>query len=135
MYLLIIIIPFIGAFITGLGGRILGLKGSSILSSTFLLLMNILIIIVYYEVAILQSPVLVILGQYIGSIYLDIEWSFLFDSLTVSLLIPIVLVSTLVHLFSISYMENDPHKQRFFSYLSLFTFFMIMLITGENLLL
>jgi NADH-ubiquinone oxidoreductase chain 5 len=80
--------------------------------------MNFLVITIYYEVAILQSPVLIVLGQFIGSIFLDIEWSFLFDSLTVSLLIPVVFISTLVHIFSLGYMEYDPHKQRFFAYLS-----------------
>lgn len=49
--------------------------------------------------------------------------------------LPVLIVSTAVHIYSIGYMEEDPHVQRFFSYLSLFTFFMLILITGDNLLL
>ena len=63
-----------------------------------------------------------------------IEWSLVFDSLTVSMLIPVTLVSFLVQLYSAGYMENDPHIPRFFSYLSFFSFSMLILITGENLL-
>lgn len=135
MYLQILIMPMTGALLSTIWGRKLGLKGSSLLCTMILILMNILVITIFYEVAILQSPVLIVLDQFLGSLYLDIEWSFLFDSLTVSLLIPVVFISTQVHIFSLGYMEYDPHKQRFFAYLSQFTFFMIVLITGENLLL
>ena len=60
---------------------------------------------------------------------------FNFDSLTVSMLIPVLIVSSLVHIYSIGYMSHDPHNQRFFSYLSLFTFMMIILVTANNYLL
>ena len=50
------------------------------------------------------------------------------------MLIPVLVISTLVHLFSVDYMAGDPHQQRFFSYLSLFTFFMLILVTGGNYL-
>jgi NADH-ubiquinone oxidoreductase chain 5 len=66
---------------------------------------------------------------------LNVMWSFKFDSLTVSMLLPVLVVSSLVHIYSISYMSHDPHNQRFFSYLSLFTFMMIILVTGNNYLL
>ena len=65
---------------------------------------------------------------------LFILWSFNFDSLTSSMLIPVLIVSNLVHIYSVSYMSNDPHNQRFFSYLSLFTFMMIILVTSNNYL-
>lgn len=51
------------------------------------------------------------------------------------MLIPVLIISSLVHIYSISYMGNDPHCQRFFSYLSLFTFMMIILVTANNYLL
>lgn len=58
----------------------------------------------------------------------------MFDSLTVSMLLPVLVVSSMVHVYSISYMSSDPHNQRFFSYLSMFTFFMLILVAGENYL-
>ena len=66
---------------------------------------------------------------------MDVSWGFLFDGLTVSMLLPVLIVSSLVHIFSIDYMGQDPHNQRFFSYLSMFTFFMLVLVTGDNYLL
>jgi NADH:ubiquinone oxidoreductase subunit 5 (subunit L)/multisubunit Na+/H+ antiporter MnhA subunit len=59
-------------------------------------------------------------------------WGFLFDSLTATMLIVVTFVSTLVHLYSAGYMSEDPHIPRFMSYLSLFTFFMLMLVTADN---
>ena len=50
------------------------------------------------------------------------------------MLIPVLIISSLVHLYSIGYMSHDPHNQRFFSYLSLFTFMMIILVTANNYL-
>jgi NADH-ubiquinone oxidoreductase chain 5 len=48
--------------------------------------------------------------------------------------LPVIFISTLIHLFSVDYMSSDPHNQRFFSYLSLFTFFMLLLVSGANYL-
>lgn len=62
----------------------------------------------------------------------DASWGLLFDSLTVVMLIVVTFVSSLVHLYSISYMSHDPHSPRFMCYLSIFTFFMLMLVTGDN---
>tara|TARA_B110000093_G_C12959377_1_gene406453 strand:- start:1228 stop:3042 length:1815 start_codon:yes stop_codon:yes gene_type:complete len=62
----------------------------------------------------------------------DACWGFYFDSLTVSMCFTVTLISTLVHLYSTSYMSHDPHQPRFMAYLSLFTFFMLMLITADN---
>ena len=58
----------------------------------------------------------------------------MFDRLTVSMLLPVLVVSSMVHVYSISYMSEDPHNQRFFSYLSMFTFFMLILVAGDNYL-
>jgi len=58
----------------------------------------------------------------------------MFDSVTASMLILVTTVSALVHLYSTGYMSGDPHLPRFMSYLSLFTFFMVFLVTGDNLL-
>ena len=63
---------------------------------------------------------------------MTISWEFLFDQLTVSMFIPVLFISTLIHIYSVSYFDGDPHNQRFFSYLSLFTFFMLILASGAN---
>ncbi len=65
---------------------------------------------------------------------MSVDWGFMFDSLTISMLLPVLVVSSMVHVYSISYMSEDPHNQRFFSYLSMFTFFMLILVAGDNYL-
>ena len=62
------------------------------------------------------------------------SWGFMFDSLTVVMLVVVTCVSSLVHLYSTEYMGGDPHLPRFMSYLSLFTFFMLILVTADNFL-
>ena len=61
-----------------------------------------------------------------------VEWGFLFDSLTITMLVVITVISALVHLYAFSYMQEDPHLPRFFACLSLFTFFMLLLVTADN---
>lgn len=63
-----------------------------------------------------------------------IRFGLQYDALTGMMLMLVTIVSALVHLYSTEYMAGDPHKPRFMSYLSLFTFFMIVLVTSDNLL-
>lgn len=134
MYLSILILPLLGSLIAGLLGRKIGVSGSHFITSFLLIVTCVLASIAFYEVGVCSSPVTLHLTSWIESEYLSISWEFLFDSLTVCMLIPVLFVSTLVHIYSISYMAEDPHNQRFFSYLSLFTFFMLVLVTGANYL-
>ena len=62
-----------------------------------------------------------------------VDWAFRIDTLTAVMLVVVNTVSALVHLYSIGYMNEDPHRPRFFAYLSLFTFAMLMLVTADNL--
>ena len=64
---------------------------------------------------------------------LDADWALRIDTLTVVMLVVVNTVSALVHIYSIGYMHHDPHRPRFFAYLSLFTFAMLMLVTADNL--
>jgi NADH-ubiquinone oxidoreductase chain 5 len=80
------------------------------------------------------STVHLIIGNWIDFGYLFIEWNLLFDTLTVSMYLPIVFISFLIQIYSKEYMGHDPYTSRFFSLLSLFTFTMLILVTGENLL-
>jgi len=132
MYLSILILPLLGSIVSGLMGRKIGVTGSHIITITCLFLASILASVAFYEVGICGSPVLIKLLSWIDSENLSVSWEFLFDSLTVSMFIPVLYISTLIYLFSVNYMGEDPHNQRFFSYLSLFTFFMLVLVSGAN---
>ena len=64
---------------------------------------------------------------------LQVDWALRVDTLTAVMLVVVTTVSSLVHLYSIGYMDEDPYRPRFFAYLSLFTFAMLMLVTADNL--
>jgi len=134
MYLAIILLPFLGSLLSGLWGRALGVRGSYIINVGCLLITTLLAFIAFFEVAICKSTTSIELFSWVSSEILRINWSFYFDELTVSMLIPVVIVSLLVHLYSVGYMGEDPHVQRFFSYISLFTGLMIILVTADNYL-
>ena len=134
MYITIVLLPFMGAFLSGLFGRALGVKGVHIINVSCLLITTLLAFIAYYEVVLCNSPVSIELFSWINSEHLQISWGFYFDQLTVNMLIPVLIVSLLVHVYSIGYMGEDPHQQRFFSYISLFTGLMLVLVTGNNFL-
>ena len=135
MYLTLIILPLIASVTSGFLGRKIGVTGSQVITCVSVFFTTILCIIALFEVGYNKAPVSIELFRWIDLEYLNIYWSFNFDSLTVSMLIPVLIVSCLVHIYSISYMSHDPHNQRFFSYLSLFTFMMIVLVTSNNFLL
>merc|ERR1712127_831226 len=86
----------------------------------------------FYEVALNGSPVYIKFLTWINSEMLNVDWGFLFDTLTVVMCCVVTFVSFLVHLYSTEYMSHDPHLPRFMSYLSLFTFFMLILVTADN---
>jgi NADH-ubiquinone oxidoreductase chain 5 len=135
MYLSIIILPLLGSIVSGFFGRKVGVQGAQWITCSSLIITTILAIIVFFEVGFNNIPVSIHLFRWIDSEWFNIVWGFQFDSLTVSMLIPVLIISLLVHIYSISYMSSDPHNQRFFSYLSLFTFMMIILVTANNYLL
>ena len=128
MYLSIIFLPLLGSFIAGFFGRFIGKQGSYIITTFSVFLSSIMSLFAFYEVVLCHSVCSFKLFTWMESNSLIISWGFLFDALTVTMLIVVTLISTLVHLYSISYMSEDPHLPRFMSYLSLFTFFMLMLI-------
>jgi len=135
MYLTIIMLPLLGSIASGFFGRKIGVKGSQLITCTSILITTIFSILAFIEVGLNSNPVSIELFRWVDSESLNVLWSFNFDSLTVSMLIPVLIVSCLVHIYSIGYMSHDPHNQRFFSYLSLFTFMMIILVTSDNYLL
>jgi hypothetical protein len=134
MYLSILALPLFGSAVAGLLGRKIGVTGAHIITTGSLMTTAALALVAFYEVGLCGSSVSIELFSWIDSEFMMVSWGFLFDSLTVSMLLPVLIVSSLVHLYSISYMAEDPHNQRFFSYLSMFTFFMLVLVTGDNYL-
>jgi len=135
MYLSIIVLPLLGSIVSGFFGRKAGVTGAQMLTSLNIIFTVILSIIAFIEIGLNNIPVFINLFKWIVTEEFNILWIFQFDSLTVSMLIPVLIISSLVHIYSIGYMNNDPHNQRFFSYLSLFTFMMIILVTANNYLL
>ena len=135
MYLAIITLPLLGAIVSGFFGRKVGVNGAQLITSLSITITTLLSTLAFFEVGLNNIPVSINLFKWIDSESLDVLWGFHFDSLTVSMLIPVLIVSSLVHIYSIGYMSHDPHNQRFFSYLSLFTFMMIILVTANNFLL
>lgn len=135
MYLAIITLPLLGSIVSGFFGRKLGVSGAQIITCACVIVTTILAIVAFFETGLNNIPVSISLIKWIDSESLDVYWGFQFDSLTVSMLIPVLIVSSLVHIYSIGYMGHDPHQQRFFSYLSLFTFMMVILVTANNYLL
>ena len=135
MYLAIIILPLLGSIASGFFGRKIGVSGSQLITCTAVVLTTLLAVLAFFEVGLNNIPVSIEVFRWIDSESLNVSWGFYFDSLTVSMLIPVLIVSSLVHIYSIGYMSEDPHIPRFFSYLSLFTFMMVILVTSNNYLL
>ena len=135
MYLAIITLPLLGSIVAGFLGRKVGVSGAQFITCSSVIVTTLLAIVAFFEVGLNNIPVSINLFRWIDSESLNVLWGFHFDSLTVSMLLPVLIVSSLVHIYSIGYMSHDPHNQRFFSYLSLFTFMMIVLVTANNFLL
>ena len=112
MYLIIIILPLLGSISSGFFGRKIGVSGSHIITCTSVITTTFLATLAFFEVGLNSVPVSIKLFRWIDSESLNVLWSFNFDSLTVSMLIPVLIVSSLVHVYSIGYMSHDPHNQR-----------------------
>nr|YP_009734661.1 NADH dehydrogenase subunit 5 [Sphaerothecum destruens]QID02701.1 NADH dehydrogenase subunit 5 [Sphaerothecum destruens] len=132
MYLLLISIPLICAFGVLFFGRFLGHLGVIRFSIILIGLDMLLSYFVFYEVGINQVPVFLNVLDWISFDMIIVQWSLQFDSLSVSMLIIIITISFFVHLYSVEYMGQDPHLSRFMAYLSLFTFFMVLLVVSDN---
>jgi NADH-quinone oxidoreductase subunit L len=133
MLTLIVFLPLLGAALAGFFGRFLGDRGSQVISCTLLVFSALLSWFVFYDVAIMGNvPGQVDLGTWMRVGGFDFEWMLRVDQLTAVMLIVVTTVSAVVHVYSVGYMHHDTSIPRFFSYLSLFTFFMLMLVTSDN---
>lgn len=136
LYKAIVFLPLIGALIAGLLGRQIGAKASEYITSGLMIVTAVLSWIVFVNVGFGEGHEVIKVSvlRWIQSGGIDVEWSLRIDTLTAVMLVVVNSVSTLVHIYSIGYMHHDPDRPRFFSYLSLFTFAMLMLVTSDNLL-
>ncbi|MBF0448533.1 MAG: NADH-quinone oxidoreductase subunit L [Magnetococcales bacterium] len=133
--LLIILAPLIGSMIAGLFGRYIGAAMARSVTIAGMVISAVLSIAVFFEVAVGDGPVIheevfswIVAGDF------TVHFGILVDRITATMLIVVSGISTLIHIYSIGYMAEDPHQSRFFSYLSFFTFAMLMLVTGDNFL-
>ena len=132
MILLIIILPLMGALIAGFVSNVIGRIGAAIITTALMFLNVFLTFYIFYNTSVCERLYFVKIGTWIYSDIFQVDWGFQIDNLTMIMLIVVNVVSALVHLYSTDYMAHDPHLSRFMSYLSLFTFFMLVLITGDN---
>ena len=133
MFLCAVMAPFLGSALAGLGGRWLGARGSGCVTLLGLGMSAILSFLIYHEVALQGSPVTVDLGPWFQASTVSVSWLLGFDTLTACLMVTVTFVSFCVHLYSLGYMQADPHLPRFMSYLSLFTGFMLILVSATDL--
>jgi NADH-quinone oxidoreductase subunit L len=110
-----------------------GSRASELITSGLLLIAAALSWFALVDVGFLHHDVRIPLAPWINSGDLQVAWSLRVDTLTAVMLVVVNTVSSLVHVYSIGYMDEDPYRPRFFSYLSLFTFAMLMLVTADNL--
>jgi NADH-quinone oxidoreductase subunit L len=136
MYYLIVFLPLLGFLIAGLFGRVIGDRNSELVTTVLLGICAFLSWIAFFSVGLFghdDHAQIVPVANWLISGKLHVDWALRIDTLTVVMLVVVTTVSGLVHLYSIGYMAEDPSRPRFFAYLSLFTFAMLMLVTADNL--
>nr|YP_001648494.1 NADH dehydrogenase subunit 5 [Topsentia ophiraphidites]ABW83856.1 NADH dehydrogenase subunit 5 [Topsentia ophiraphidites] len=132
MFILVLLIPLLSAIISGLFGKKIGTKGAGILTSSCITISAIISCGIFYITCLNSSTTYIKLWKWFDSELFTTYFGLQFDSLTSTMLLVITCVSALVHIYSTGYMARDPHIPRFMSYLSLFTFLMIVLVTSNN---
>ncbi|MFV0663090.1 NADH-quinone oxidoreductase subunit L, partial [Denitromonas sp.] len=133
LYLVVPLAPLAGAILAGLFGKAIGRTGAHVVTILGVAVALFASILIYQDV---QAG-----NTFNGTVYtwatsgnLSFEVGFLIDELTVMMMLVVTFVSLMVHLYTIGYMQEDPGYQRFFSYISLFTFSMLMLVMSNNFL-
>ena len=135
IYLWAALAPLIGAIVAGLFGRVIGRSGAHWVTIIGVAIATILSFLAYKHVVMDGAP------AFNGTVYvwgivgdLRLEVGFLIDELSATMMLVVTFVSLMIHIYTIGYMADDPGYQRFFSYISLFTFAMLMLVTSDNFL-
>ena len=134
MEIALLFLPLLASITSGFFGKIIGDRNSEIITSLFVSISAFLSLLLFYEVIVNKYENNLVISTWINSGSLNVNWSIKIDALSSVMLVVVTLVSSLVHIYSIGYMSNDPHKPRFMAYLSLFTFAMLTLVTADNFL-
>lgn len=132
MYLCAVTAPFLGSALAGLFGRFLGARGSGCVTVLGLGTSMVFSWAIYYEITLMGAPVLLDLGSWFAAGSVHVSWLLNIDQLSAVMMITVSTVSFCVHLYSLGYMQADPHLPRFLSYLSLFTGSMLLLVTASD---
>jgi NADH-quinone oxidoreductase subunit L len=146
--IIIVFAPALAALVAGVGQRALGDKGAMAITVAFVVLAATLAIVQFFghafgpheageaaehgAAATSAGAHDIFLMKWIDIGYFKADWAIRVDALSITMMFVVTSVSALVHIYSISYMSHDPHRARFFAYLSLFTFAMLMLVTANN---
>ncbi|MGQ0676181.1 MAG: NADH-quinone oxidoreductase subunit L [Rhodospirillales bacterium] len=134
MYVLCVFLPLIAAFVAGMFGRFIGDRGAQYVTCGAMIASGLIAPFLLYDVAVLGHARDIVLATWIASGDLELSWALRLDSLSAVMVFVVTVVSALIHVYSVGYMDHDPHKPRFMAYLSLFTFSMLMLVTADNLI-
>ncbi|MGR8947469.1 MAG: NADH-quinone oxidoreductase subunit L [Gammaproteobacteria bacterium] len=133
--LLIVLAPLAASIIAGLFGRGIGRAGAHTITIVGVGVSFVLSLYVFWRIALMgDTPLNVDLYTWLRTGGIDFKIGFLIDELTATMMIVVTFVSWMVHIYTIGYMHDDPGYQRFFSYISLFTFSMLMLVMSNNFL-
>ncbi len=134
MIQLLVFLPLVAALVAGLGNRVIGNLPAKLVTTAALFGSAALSWVVFINIGLDHGAAYIVpVLDWIDSGALHVAWAFRVDTLTGVMLVVITTVSALVHLYSWGYMDEDPDQPRFFAYLSLFTFAMLMLVTADNL--
>ena len=131
----IVLAPGVAAAVSGLGQRFLGDRGAMAVTTTIVISAAVLATWQFFAWSLggqSGGAVTIVLSRWFDVDTFIADWAIRIDALSVTMMFVVTSVSALVHTYSIGYMSEDPHRARFFAYLSLFTFAMLMLVTADN---
>ncbi len=127
-----VFLPLVASFIAGFFGRWIGDRGAQLVTCAAMLIAAALGITLFVQVGLHGQSRVVDLLNWMDTGDLQVQWSLRFDALSATMVAVVTIVSAMVHVYSVGYMAHDHSIPRFMSYLSIFTFFMLMLVTADN---
>jgi len=127
-----VFLPLLGSIIAGFFGRWIGDRGAQLVTCLAMLGSAAAGVVLFIQVALGGQDFVTPLFSFIDAVQLQVDWALKFDTLSAVMVAMVTVVSAMIHIYSVGYMAEDPSIPRFMSYLSLFTFFMLALVTADN---